>query len=561
MIKKKKILVIDDDRQTRELIAKVLTTNEFEVLLAPGGREGIQVAKMKHPNVILLDMNMPHFNGIQTCKAMKRLGEIKNIPVIFLTADQKQEDILEAIKAGGRDYIIKPFSPEEVIKRLQALTAESDEQFEASSIVKSGELPSGQLNLDHNSNDSKSKSSFTFQTKKNVLVITVNLESCDSDNYITYLDMFKYILKKDYVKIVIDIKKLDLIDNTGLALFISFKNMFENEDRKVYIANPSSELNNCFSFINISYLFPAYDSLNEAVENILKMDQDDKTTLEIIELLICASCTYANPKDFHHCEKCGADLLLGKDDNIIQTLRKNISRKVFLDAQTDNVHKLNTTRNIEPEHVITPEEFDVEVKFKKLFLSYRSKLINDSELLESNKISIQFPKIKDTAIHLTEGLPIILKNNQIGSRSAYDTNIIASNTDTKEMIVKYTPEARIMHSEKSFSVSVRPPIEIKLFDPDFDNKEYKYSGSIIEISRLALKVSSFNEIPVNRCLTAKFELADDIVITTPFVIAKHGDSDFTYDVEFIVIDEKERSNIIKYMYQCQIEGKKGQEKK
>ncbi len=81
------------------------------------------------------------------------------------------------------------------------------------------------------------------------------------------------------------------------------------------------------------------------------------------------------------------------------------------------------------------------------------------------------------------------------------------------------------------------------------------------MGRIALRVSSFDEIPVNRCLTAIFKLPDGNTISTPFVHVKHSDRDFIFNIDFIVIDEKERSNIIQYMYNYQIEQKKKLEKK
>ena len=132
----KRILVIDDQKDTRDLIAETLKNNEFEVLTAPGGREGIQIAKLKQPDVILLDMEMPRYNGIDTCIAIKRIPRIKNIPIIFLTAHKDKEIVTKAIQAGGTDYIVKPFDPDDLISRITNAFKKQKEEFDPSAVVK-----------------------------------------------------------------------------------------------------------------------------------------------------------------------------------------------------------------------------------------------------------------------------------------------------------------------------------------------------------------------------------------------------------------------------------------
>jgi len=131
---RKKILIIDDHRETRELISKMLTNEEWRVITAPGGREGIQVARLQLPDIILLDMEMPHLDGIQTCKAMKRIPRVKKIPIIFLTANKDVESVKEAMKAGGSDYIIKPFDPDQLMNRVHKVLSSMD--FDPSSVIR-----------------------------------------------------------------------------------------------------------------------------------------------------------------------------------------------------------------------------------------------------------------------------------------------------------------------------------------------------------------------------------------------------------------------------------------
>ena len=90
---KKIVLIIDDREEIRDIVIATLRGSEFEVFEASNGRDGIQVAKEQKPDLILLDIIMPGFDGFATCKIIKRNPDIKDIPVIFLTAKKSKEDI------------------------------------------------------------------------------------------------------------------------------------------------------------------------------------------------------------------------------------------------------------------------------------------------------------------------------------------------------------------------------------------------------------------------------------------------------------------------------------
>ena len=123
---KKKVLVIDDNPDIGDLVDRIIKGTEFELLKASDGREGIQIAREHKPDIILLDIMMPKFDGFMTGKALKRNIGTKNIPIIFLTGKKTKEDISAAIQAGGSDYIVKPFSPSDLLARLRKM-AESKE--------------------------------------------------------------------------------------------------------------------------------------------------------------------------------------------------------------------------------------------------------------------------------------------------------------------------------------------------------------------------------------------------------------------------------------------------
>lgn len=112
---KKRILVVDDD--TMNLVrTKMILEKEYEVLLADSGIKALDKLKGERVDLVLLDIEMPKLNGIETFERMKAF--VPDLPVIFLTASGLEDDVRTAIRLGAVNYVIKPFQPQELIKRV-----------------------------------------------------------------------------------------------------------------------------------------------------------------------------------------------------------------------------------------------------------------------------------------------------------------------------------------------------------------------------------------------------------------------------------------------------------
>lgn len=111
-----KILIADDEADVVSLITDYFEINRYEVLRAYNGQEALELAA-KQPDIILLDINMPELNGISVCK---RIRDYVNCPILFLTARIEEADKITGFAAGGDDYIVKPFSIEELGARVAA---------------------------------------------------------------------------------------------------------------------------------------------------------------------------------------------------------------------------------------------------------------------------------------------------------------------------------------------------------------------------------------------------------------------------------------------------------
>jgi two-component system cell cycle response regulator len=116
-----KILSVDDSRMIHTLINKGFAPYDVQMLFASNGAEGLEVASNEKPDVILLDVTMPVMDGVECLGKLKANPELKDIPVIMLTAEAGKENVLKIAKMGVRDYIVKPFTEANVVDRVSRL--------------------------------------------------------------------------------------------------------------------------------------------------------------------------------------------------------------------------------------------------------------------------------------------------------------------------------------------------------------------------------------------------------------------------------------------------------
>jgi two-component system phosphate regulon response regulator PhoB len=118
---KSKILVVDDEPDALELIEVNLKGAGFEVLSAANGRQALEKARATLPALILLDVMLPEMDGLEVCKSLRRDPKTAGIPVIMLTARAAEIDRVVGLELGADDYITKPFSPRELVLRVNNL--------------------------------------------------------------------------------------------------------------------------------------------------------------------------------------------------------------------------------------------------------------------------------------------------------------------------------------------------------------------------------------------------------------------------------------------------------
>jgi DNA-binding response OmpR family regulator len=112
-----KILIIDDEETTVQLISILLERRGFEVIKAHNAEEGLKKAYRSQPDLVLLDIMMPDMDGWEVCR---RLRDLSDVPIIFLTARGETQDIVRGLEMGADDHIAKPYDNEELISRIRA---------------------------------------------------------------------------------------------------------------------------------------------------------------------------------------------------------------------------------------------------------------------------------------------------------------------------------------------------------------------------------------------------------------------------------------------------------
>ncbi|MGB6406514.1 response regulator transcription factor [Planomicrobium okeanokoites] len=115
---KNKILVVDDEWNMRNLVKIYLSKEHFEVDEARGGHEAIQMARQNSYDLLVLDIMLPDIDGWEVCSAVR---QIKQVPILMLTARNDVQDRVRGLNLGADDYLVKPFAPEELVARVHAL--------------------------------------------------------------------------------------------------------------------------------------------------------------------------------------------------------------------------------------------------------------------------------------------------------------------------------------------------------------------------------------------------------------------------------------------------------
>ncbi len=123
----RKILIVDDDRKTADLIRMYLERDGYQALVANEGRQALELARQRRPDLIVLDLMLPIIDGLDICRILRAESRV---PIIMLTARTTEDDKLLGLDLGADDYVTKPFSPRELVARVRAVLRRMGENQE-----------------------------------------------------------------------------------------------------------------------------------------------------------------------------------------------------------------------------------------------------------------------------------------------------------------------------------------------------------------------------------------------------------------------------------------------
>ncbi|GAB6140587.1 response regulator transcription factor [Methylosoma difficile] len=139
----KHILIADDDQHIREVISFALEKAGMQVSLAEDGRQALAVFQNLAFDLLVLDINMPEFDGLEVCREIRKQSEV---PILFLSSRDEEIDRILGLEMGGDDYVTKPFSPRELVARINAILKRSQPTLKPS--AESPRLTQGKLHMD-----------------------------------------------------------------------------------------------------------------------------------------------------------------------------------------------------------------------------------------------------------------------------------------------------------------------------------------------------------------------------------------------------------------------------
>jgi two-component system, OmpR family, phosphate regulon response regulator PhoB len=116
-----RVLIAEDEADIRDLLAFHLERDGYEVSRARTGTEALRLAQDRHPDLLVLDLMLPEMNGLEVCRRLRQDAATAGLPIVMLTAKGDEVDRVVGLEMGADDYIVKPFSPKEVVARVRAV--------------------------------------------------------------------------------------------------------------------------------------------------------------------------------------------------------------------------------------------------------------------------------------------------------------------------------------------------------------------------------------------------------------------------------------------------------
>ena len=139
-MQKYKILIVDSDRKILKTLCQDLEKSGFDVITVSNGKVALELISVENPDLILMDLIIPGVSGLEMCKILRKQDNTAHIPIIVITAKSDEDDKIQAFRVGIDDYVIKPFSHNELIARIIAVLRRSKSTGMAKSVIETGNI-------------------------------------------------------------------------------------------------------------------------------------------------------------------------------------------------------------------------------------------------------------------------------------------------------------------------------------------------------------------------------------------------------------------------------------
>ena len=123
MENKRKILIVDDEAVIRQVLGTLLSIKGFSVIEAVDGKEAVESVEREHPDLVLMDLMMPNLDGFGACQTIRKDSANALMPILIVTAKDKDSDIVHALGSGADDYSLKPIDGKELLEKIENLFA------------------------------------------------------------------------------------------------------------------------------------------------------------------------------------------------------------------------------------------------------------------------------------------------------------------------------------------------------------------------------------------------------------------------------------------------------
>jgi len=198
-----KILTVDDSKTIRMIVKKAFRPYDCEFFEGEDGAKGLVLAAQKKPDLIVLDITMPVMNGIEMLSKMKNEPGLKDIPVIMLTAESGKDNVMQIVKMGVKDYMVKPFKGEQLIERVKKIVKLEPKKTEEAA-------------------DEPSKKYFSLDGDIQVLVLQEKATRQFAAQVEVYLQSkIKDMIKSGMNKFILDLSKVPEINMSLIKLIMS----------------------------------------------------------------------------------------------------------------------------------------------------------------------------------------------------------------------------------------------------------------------------------------------------------------------------------------------------